>query len=223
MFLELKEVKNLGLEVVRDTTLDVEELGELIEDYQCSLNLVSDMNIDIFRYFCLNKGVNFNELASKMDESNIHDSGNEDLKNALNEASKYMYFSIEGKYSNNEEIYPKIDFLTNIFEFQNKANGYSDIIGKLDLQLDEKKITEDEYDTLTSAAYIELGCNIYHEKYLNEDKFDQCIENGEEIKDDNYIAGFVKLYIIETEQDKINKCFTNIENILNKKFELKYN
>ena len=30
-------------------------------------------------------------------------------------------------------------------------------------------------------------------------------------------------YIIETEQDKIDKCFTNIENILNKMFELKYN
>ena len=223
MFLELKEVKNLGLEVVRNTTIDVEELGELIECYQCSKELMSDMNTNMLNYVYSVKGINYSNLEHAVSVSEIYESSNDELIDALNNLAKYLYMSFEGKYSDNEELYPKIEFLVNILEFKTQANKYHIFIESLDDKLESGEISEEEYGSSTDKVYLEYGCNVYHEKYLNEDKFAQCIKNDEEIKDDDYIAGFIKLYINPSEQDEITKCIDDVEKVLQESYKLQYN
>ena len=222
MFLELNEVESLGLKVVGDITLDINELGEMIECYQCSTELMSDMNVNMLQYVCLVKSINYNDLENKMDKSEIYALGNDELRNNFNNLSKYLYMSIEGKYSDNEEKYPKIEFLVNILEFKTQANKYHEFIENLENKLESGEISEEEYNSLADAAYLEYGCDIYHKKYLNEDKYVQCIENDEEIKDDDYIAGFIKLYSDSSKQDEIIRCIDSVENTLKRLYTLQY-
>ena len=226
MFLKLKEVESLGLKEIRMTTICMEDVGDIIDEYQCSINLMGDMNDMMLQHVCLAKGINYEVL--KEDIFKYHDGvlwQDENFVNALYELQKHIWFSLDYKYSELEDLYPKVEMLMNIDDFKTKANAYHEEISEIEEKSSQDDITLDEYYAAVEKAYFNHGCMVYHEKYFNYDKFNECLDNNAEIFDENYIAGFIKLYVQPSEENdkKVEDCVEAVENALKKLYTLQYN
>ena len=233
MFLEKVEFDKLGLQVVGVEELDYEQLDAAIEEFQCSEDLMAEIDSEIIKVVCTMTDINYSELVDSMkkrahtiselnclttDDMKI-DFWSEDLKNSMAKLQEFFWWSLEYNYSEDTE-FPAVSMFMKVTDFNKTADAYYAELEKISSDFDNELISFDESESLTQEVYEKYGCNIYHDKYLNSKNLIDCDKADKIIKDDDHIFGEMKLYIQDEKSSEFHLSVAAVKKALSELYEI---
>ena len=233
MFLEKVEFNKLGLQVVGVEELDYEQLDAAIEEFQCSEDLMAEIDSEIIKVVCTMTDINCSELIASMkkrahtiselnclttDDMKL-DFWSDDLKNSMAKLQEFFWWSLEYNYSEDPE-FPAVSMFMKVSDFNKTADAYYTELERISSDFDNELISFDESEIANQAAYEKFGCNIYHDKYLNYKNLIDCDAADKIIKDDNHVFGEMKLYIQDEKNSDFNLSIMNVKKALSELYEI---
>ena len=233
MFLEKVEFNKLGLQVVGVEELDYEQLDAAIEEFQCSEDLMAEIDSEIIKVVCTMTDINYSELVDSMKKrahtiSELNclttdgmklDFWSDDLNNSMAKLREFFWWSLEYNYSEDPE-FPAVSMFMKVTDFNKTADAYYTELERISSDFDNELISFDESEIANQAAYEKFGCNIYHDKYLNYKNLIDCDAADKIIKDDNHVFGEMKLYIQDEKNSDFHLSIMNIKKALSELYEI---